>query len=130
MYKKHFEEWSQIKQKIDDDEKMVFIRAGEIRWMILGVNVGSEMDGKGASFTRPVLVLHVVGKKLALIAPLSTKMKDAPGYIVLDWKKKKNSLCIHQMKVVSQKRMLNRIGKISENKLQNVKNEIKHFYDF
>ncbi len=130
MYKKHFDEWNEVKKRIDDGDVSVFIRVGEIRWAILGCNVGSEMDGKGESFTRPVLVIHVIGKKLALVIPLSTKMKDVPGYILFDWKNKKNSLCIHQMKVISQKRILKRMGKISDKKLEYIKDEIKRFHDF
>ncbi len=128
MYIKHFDAWNEVKKRIQEEERKVYIRAGEIRWVTFGVNIGSEMDGKGVSFTRPVLVIHVIGSKLALVAPLSTKKKDVPGYIPFFWKNEESSLCIHQMRVISQKRILKRKGKISEKKLQEIKNMVKAFY--
>ena len=104
------------------------IRAGEIRWISCGVNVGSEIDGKGESFTRPVLIAHVVGSALALVVPLSTKTKDVAGYIPFEFQGKQISICVHQMRIISQRRILTRKGKISDKRLKQVKAEIKKFF--
>jgi len=104
------------------------MRTREICWAAVGVNVGSEIDGKGVSFTRPVLILHVMGAHLALVIPLSTKYKERSGYVPFDWKGQTNALCVHQLKVISQKRLFKRIGKVSENKLKVAKDEVKKFY--
>ena len=75
MYFKDFDKWNEVKKRVHHEERKVNIRSGEIRWVSFGVNVGSEIDGKGISFTRPALILHVIGSHLALIAPMSTKVK-------------------------------------------------------
>jgi mRNA interferase MazF len=129
MYKKDYGAWNSVKQRIEKEERKVYIRAGEIRWATVGVNIGSEIDGKGVSFTRPVLILHVIGSHLALIVPLSTKVKDVAGYISFTWKEKTTALCVHQMRVISQKRILSRKGRVSKNRLQTIQREIKHFYN-
>ena len=129
MYIKDFENWNFAKQRIDKKEKQINIRAGEIRWIIFGVNVGSEIDGKGDSFTRPGLIINVVGSSVALVIPMSTKIKDAAGYIQMEWKQRLVSLCIHQSRIVSQKRILRRMGRISESKLKIYKDEMKKFFD-
>ncbi len=85
-YKKDFENWFKIKSEIDKQENKQHIREGEIRWASIGVNIGSEIDGKGVSFTRPVLILAVVGSYLALVIPLSSQNKDHPGYISFNYK--------------------------------------------
>ncbi len=42
-----------MQKNLNSDDKHVNIRSGEIRWVVFGVNVGSEIDGKAKSFTRP-----------------------------------------------------------------------------
>ena len=46
MYFKDFDKWNIVKKRVHTDEIKVSIRAGEIRWVSFGVNVGSEIDGK------------------------------------------------------------------------------------
>ena len=130
MYIKNFEDWHCVKKRLDVDTRKVSIRSGEIRWMAMGTNIGSEIDGKGISFTRPGLIIHVIGSYLALIVPLTTKMKDIPGYLAFSFGDQEFSLCIHQMKIVSQKRIFGRKGRISEKRLLEVKNAIKAFFAF
>jgi len=52
LYHKDFDGWHPVKKRIESEERSIFIRAGEIRWVSFGVNIGSEIDGKGVSFTR------------------------------------------------------------------------------
>ncbi len=86
MYIKNFEDWHLVKKNLDAENRKVSIRSGEIRWMAIGANIGSEIDGKGVSFTRPGLILHVIGSSLALGDPYTTKIKDVPGYFTFSLK--------------------------------------------
>ena len=129
MYFKDFDKWNGVKKRIHAEERKVSIRAGEIRWTSCGINVGSEIDGKGESFTRPVLVIHVVGTVLAFVIPLSTKIKEVAGYIPFEFQGQNISLCVHQIRVISQRRILTRKGRISDKRLKQVKTEIKKFFD-
>ena len=128
MHIKDFDKWNEVKKNLNKEERKITIRRGEIRWVSLGVNIGSEIDGKGESFSRPALIIHVIGNHFALVIPMSTKIKDIAGYVPFEWKGKTFSLCIHQTKVVSQKRILRRLGRVSDNKLQKHKDEIKKFF--
>lgn len=128
MHVKDFNSWNDVK-KVVDGNMTVRVREGEVRWLAMGVNVGSEIDGKGAHFTRPALVVHCIGDKLTLIIPLTTSNKNIPGYLPFEWKGRKDNLCLHQMKIVSTKRLLNRVAKISDTKLKAVKEAIKKFYN-
>lgn len=129
MYFKDFDRWNHFKKQINQTDSQIHIRAGEIRWVNLGVNVGSEIDGKGELFSRPVLILHVISIQLALIIPLTSKIKSIPGYLEFTWKSSINSLCLHQIKVISQKRILSRKGRISEERLKTIKRKLVKFYD-
>jgi len=128
MYLKDFDSWNLVKKRLNEENCKVYIRAGEIRWVAFGVNVGSEIDGKGIPFTRPALIIHVIGSHLALVLPMSTKIKDIAGYIPFEWKGVVGALCIHQIKIVSQKRILSRKGKVSDQRLENIKSEITKFF--
>src|SRR3989344_1982341 len=128
MYFKDFEGWNLVKKRLNEENRKVYIRAGEIRWVAFGVNVGSEIDGKGISFTRPALVVHVIGSHLALVIPMSTKIKNIAGYIPFEWKGVMSALCIHQTKIVSQKRILSRKGRVSNQRLKNIKSEVANFF--
>lgn len=129
MYIKQFDAWHPVKKRLEDESRKVYIRPGEIRWISFGVNLGSEIDGKGPSFTRPGLIVHVFGSFLALVIPLSTKMKDLPGYLVFDWQGQSTALCLHQIRVISQKRIFGRKGRVSESRLQAIKGNVKAFFD-
>lgn len=128
MYFKDFDNWTIVKKRIDLEERKINIRAGEIRWVSFGVNVGSEIDGKGISFTRPALIINISGANIALVVPMSTKVKDVAGYMPIVWKGKTVSLCIHQTRSISQKRILDRMGRIPERRLGEYKAEIKRFF--
>lgn len=128
MYFKDFDQWNVVKKRLNQENRKVYIRAGEIRWVSFGINIGSEIDGKGVSFTRPALIVHVIGSHLALAIPMSTRMKDITGYIPFEWKGVTSALCIHQIKIVSQKRILSRRGKVSEQRLKKIKSAVTKFF--
>jgi len=108
MYQKRFDEWNVLKQNIDSKKVEITIRVGDIRWIMFGTNVGSEIDGKGQQFLRPGLIINVIGHDLALVIPLTSKEKQLPRYIPFKTNGHYGSLCLHQMKVVSQNRILHR----------------------
>lgn len=128
MYFKDFDGWSLVKKRLNKENRKVYIRTGEIRWVAFGVNIGSEIDGKGVSFTRPAMIVRVIGSHLALVIPMSTKMKNIAGYIPFEWKGAISALCIHQTKIISQKRILSRKGKVSDKRLGEIKSEIVKFF--
>ncbi len=127
-YFKDFDNWNEIKKSVNKEERQINIRAGEIRWVAFGINIGSEIDGKGKSFTRPALILHVIGSHLALAVPMSTKVKDVAGYVPFEWRGVTTALCVHQMRIISQKRVLSRKGRISEQKLVKIKKAVAKFF--
>jgi len=128
MYKKDFYNWHKVKTRTDKKDHIVFVRRGEVRWVLLGVNIGSESDGKEKYFTRSALVLTVINSKLSLVVPMSTRIKETRGIIKLKWKKGPSALYINQIRVVSSKRILDRMGRISKDKLSTIKMEVRKFY--
>jgi mRNA interferase MazF len=135
MYVKFFDAWNKMKKEINDEVKLVedfenedsLFRGGEIRWAAIGVNVGSEIDGKGDDFFRPVLILEKVAPDLYFVIPMSTKIKTSLGYRSLALSDKTVSICLHQAKTISSKRIYSRIEKIPSDKLKIVKDQFKKY---
>jgi mRNA interferase MazF len=58
MFHKDFALWHKVKSATDTrNTQHVFIREGAVWLMRLGVNIGSELDGKGDEFLRPIIVI-------------------------------------------------------------------------
>jgi mRNA interferase MazF len=129
IYRKEYRKWQAVKQKLDISAENIYIRAGEIRWVAVGVNIGSEIDGKGASFTRPCLVLHVIGASLALVVPFTSQKKtNKQFYQSVKVARFASYLCLSQMRVVSQKRVFKRIAKMPRQQFIDIKSRVFEFY--
>ena len=59
---KKFINWIRVKERLHDIEsKAPLVTEGEIWWVSIGENVGSEINGKSRLFSRPAIIF----KKLA-----------------------------------------------------------------
>lgn len=128
MYLKDFDRWNEVKKRLSSKAIGVYIREGEIRWISIGINIGSEIDGKGASFLRPALILRVIKPYLALVVPLSKRDIKRKGEIPIKLEEISAVLCLHQIRVVSQKRIFRRKGRVSQTKLESISKELVKFY--
>lgn len=68
-----FDSWNQLKQKIHNKKKAPYFREGQVWWIHVGLNIGSEIYGKGKYFLRPCLIFKNTTYHKALVIPLSTK---------------------------------------------------------
>jgi mRNA interferase MazF len=111
---KDFDTWNVYKKQIHKQERLVNFHEREIWWSSFGLNIGSEQDGRGDTFERPVLILKKLSKRTSIILPLSTKQKiekfqspivheSIEGYALLD-----------QIKVIDQKRLIRKVGTLDK----------------
>lgn len=130
IYHKKHQQWVKVKQKLDVASDNIYVRAGEIRWVSVGVNVGSEIDGKGPSFTRPCLILHVIGGALALVVPFTSQKKtNRQFYQHVKLGHFDSYICLSQMRIVSQKRVFKRIIKMPAEQFKLLKRDVFAFYE-
>lgn len=129
FYFKAFDQWNLVKQSIEKRTSQTpHIRIGEIRWTSIGVNIDSEIDGKGGSFVRPCLIFYVIGAKRALVIPITSKIKNDAGYLSFTLNNRNDTFCINQLRAVSQKRIYNRLGKISDERLSVVRQAVGEYF--
>jgi mRNA interferase MazF len=122
-YKKDFNNWNIVKQKIDKSEIIPYIHERQIWWCSIGVNVGFEQDGKNEQFERPVLVLRKFNKDVVWIVPLTTTEKNNPFHY--HFKTNDSSAILSQLRLISTKRFIRKIRSITEAEHREIINKIK-----
>ncbi len=123
--KKQFVEWTKLKIRIHFSEKEIYFREGEIWWASLGVNIGYEQNGKNETFERPVLILKKFSPDVFWMIPLSTKLKNGPFYHHYLFHEETFSACLTQIRLISSKRLLRRIGLFPKQDLKEIHTKIK-----
>jgi mRNA-degrading endonuclease toxin of MazEF toxin-antitoxin module len=126
---KRFQEWIELKQKLHEKEiRPSFVKERELWWFSVGENIGKEINGKSRVFSRPGLIIKRLSQHLFLIAPTTSKIREGSWFISIGIKKFKTCACLHQIRVVDHKRMLDRIGQITERDFENVKERFHALY--
>ena len=72
---KDFHDWNKKKIKINENITYNHPKEKEIWWCSIGVNIGSEVYGKGSGYTRPVLVINAEGSECFIGIPLTSNVK-------------------------------------------------------
>lgn len=100
-------------------------REREVWWCSLGVNVGDEQDGKGQSFTRPVLVLKKFNRNIFMGVPLSTQLKDNPFYHRIFFKGIEQSVLLSQLRILDVKRFRDKMGDLPSQEVEKIKEKLR-----
>jgi mRNA interferase MazF len=112
MHIKDFDNWNKEKQILEKKERKVYIKDREVWWCSLGINLGSEIDGKNGLYERPVLVLKILSKGTFLVLPLTTKGKEDRNHVRIKTSKITSFAVLSQMRVVSIKRFSRKVDTI------------------
>jgi mRNA interferase MazF len=125
-YIKEFDRWNEKKkitnEKSDDPE---FIHEREVWWCALGVNIGSEIDGKNENFERPVLIVRVISANGFFGIPLTSKEKGHRYEVRVSHDRGVSYANTSQLRFLSKKRMLRKVGVASEDDFEAVKENIR-----
>ena len=122
---KWFGNWTKLKIRIHTSERILYFRQKEIWWAALGANVGFEQNGKNESFERPVLVLRKFSKDMFLGVPLTSKIKPGIYYFDLTMAGIKSSVILSQVRLISSKRLLRRMGFIKTEIFGQIKQRLR-----
>lgn len=125
---KDFDKWNVEKKKVHatSGDKPIYFREHEIWWCRLGANVGFEQDGKGKSFSRPVLVLKKFNQFVFWAIPLSTRLKPNRYYVPCVCSDgETRAAIISQLRLVSVGRLTDKIGFAEDDSMKEIKKVIK-----
>jgi mRNA-degrading endonuclease toxin of MazEF toxin-antitoxin module len=119
-----FELWHKLKEKLHISLSRKLFNERDIYWCSMGLNVGDEENGKGASYVRPVLIIRKFNRDLFLGVPLSTQIKEKWYYKQITFNGKTQSVMISQIKCLSAKRLFKYLGKLDDKDFKYIQEEI------
>ena len=128
MFIKNFLDWFAIKPILDKTNKYPVFSERDIWWCSIGVNIGTEIDGKNLKYNRPVLVLKKFNSHQFWGLPVSTRPQTSlTFYFKFLLKGKKSWICLSQLKTIDAKRLNNnsRIERINKKDFELIKNKVK-----
>ncbi len=122
-----FNKWNEIKKEINTHIFKPLFSEKEIWWCSVGVNVGSEENGKNELFERPVLVFKKINNDTFLGIPLSSQVKNFPFLFKYKFNNEDRVLKINQVKTFSVNRLLRRMGKMSDPEFLDLQKTVINF---
>src|SRR5437879_3226275 len=127
---KNYQIWHPLKQRINNSVKpRPFFHAKQVWFCHLGENVGSEQDGKGLSFLRPVLVLKKFNKEVLWGLPLTSSIKHSKFYhSVYFGNDRRSCVILSQIRLIDARRLSYRIGMVSDADFAEVIKKLKDLF--
>jgi len=122
--KKEFDQWNILKKKLASREGRIFFREGEIWWCCVGVNIGSEQDGKGNMYLRPVLIYRKINNHTFLGIPLTRTLREDITHIPFYFDYDFHSVILSQIRIFDTKRLFKIKGKISDYLFSKIKKKV------
>ncbi len=126
---KDFDSWNKKKIKIDGNEKYNHPKEKEIWWCSVGINVGSEVFGKGDDYTRPVLVINAEGNESFIGIPLTSKIKSRKYSCIIKTNDGKlHTALIYQIRSFDKRRLTEYKYTLSDEEYSNIEIYFKKLY--
>lgn len=123
---KNFDGWNKEKQNIDNTGSQKLFHIREIWWVSFGINIGREQDGRGDNFERPVVILKKLSPDTFICLPLSTKKKLSKFQSVVTHQEIQGFALLDQIRVLDSKRLLRKIGTITSDEFEMLKEKMKN----
>lgn len=120
-----FKNWTKLKIKIHLNERVFYFRDREVWWTSLGANIGFEQNGKNEAYERPVLVFKKFGKEMLWALPLTRKNKVGRFYFDLKPAGFDSRIILSQLRLISSKRLVRKIGIIPNGMFSQIEQLIK-----
>ncbi len=121
---KDFDAWNRVKKSTEQRDEALGTHEREIWWISLGVNIGVETDGKNEYFDRPVIVLRKFNRLMAWVIPTTKQVKDERFYQKFSFESSNYYAALTQMRTVSTKRFLRKVGTLKEDDFIRIKQSI------
>ena len=125
---KLFDEWNGLKKKIENiSSEGLLCHKGDVWWASVGVNIGVESDGKGATFGRPVFVVQVFNRDMVWVLPITSTPKTSPFYHQFEFNGTQQSIALSQIRTISTKRLNRYIGAVPDEEFNLVLSKLGTF---
>lgn len=120
IYSKDHDKWNDYVKTLENRVFGDNLYEQEIWWCAIGFNIGREQDGKNDSFERPVLIIKIINLDLVLVAQITSKIVENKYRIPTTSINKTSDVVLSQIRIISTKRLIRRIGRMSNVTFQKV----------
>lgn len=107
---KDFAGWHRLKVHLNGQNEFPSIRQRDIWWCSVGINIGHEVDGKSALYSRPVLIVRKFNQYLFLGVPLTTKIKENLYYHLIHFQGRQQCVMLSQLRLWEGRRLTRKLG--------------------
>ena len=124
VMEKDFDNWNNLKKNINNRD-LIYVSEREVWFCSVGLNVGSEQDGKNENYERPVLVIKKVTPNTFIGVPLTSNKKKGSWYIPIA--SMDSSAVITQIKLFDTRRLTRKMRLILIDEFDLIKSAIKNY---
>lgn len=118
--------WNNKKQHINlNDSSKLYFKEKEIWWCSIGLNIGSEENGKGELFNRPVLILKKYGGSTFLGVLISKTHNRGTFYYPITLNGGVSVCLLTHIRLLDTRRLTQKIVTLEENEFQNIRKALK-----
>ena len=122
---KDFDQWNNLKKVLNEKINVPFANSREIWWCSLGINIGTEEDGKNELFERPIIILKVLNKNTLRVAPLTSKSKSDEHHFSISYHNRVGSVILSQIKTISSKRLSRKLTRLDKEQFEKLMDKIR-----
>ena len=123
---KDFIEWHGLKTKLQAQDRNKFFQERELWFCSIGMNLGSEIDGKQSLFLRPVIVIRKFTSDLFWGIPLTSTFLTGSYFYQLDFRGRISTVLLLQMRLLDRKRLFRKVGTILDSDFVALQNQLKN----
>ena len=119
---------NEYKKRVDAGKARLYT-VREVWWCRLGVNVGTEQDGKGEKYVRPCVIIGPFGKDACLVVPLTTSAREHPLRVEVGLVQGSPAKAnISQLRVIDTRRLLKKIGFLYKQEFEELKKRLRELF--
>lgn len=126
---KRFLEWIGLKEKLHNSEHVPpLVSHGDIWWVSIGENVGSEINGKNSLFSRPAIIYKKLAHGFYFVIPTTTKARVGTWYVPFRHQEQDMVACLHHARSIDHRRLSTKLGTLDDEDFQRVKDGFNALY--
>ncbi len=126
---KHFAEWFTLKKCLHaKTHKPPYVSEGDIWWASVGENIGHEINGKSALFSRPVIIFKKLSHDFYFVIPTTSKEKNGSWYVFFTHKGRNMNACLQQARAIDYRRITSKLGTLSRADQQKIRDGFTKLY--
>lgn len=131
LSERNYADWIYVKDNIQAKKVLRTFKEWEIWWCAIGENVGTEINGKGVNFARPVIIFKKFNRFSFVSIPLTTKdhSKKFPDWCLhFNFQGKNEYAMINQIENTSVYRLYRKMGQLDDLDIRKIQNAFSKVY--